>query len=148
MTTCDRANFAKARAQRTRSRTFLIPEARLPARFGLSETYGRFRTQKAARRFLDDVRSRVANCEDRDLATNVTSARTVRNPKQGVDWSAWTLRTEISEREAVRFRVGFVRVGKTVSQLTFVSAPKDDIAGPRFEALVQRAGDRLRELDA
>ena len=43
-TTCDRADFAKAGATRTRTRTFLIPEAPLPARFGLSETYGRFRT--------------------------------------------------------------------------------------------------------
>ena len=62
--------------------------------------------------------------------------------------TACHLRTEISEREAVRFRVGFVRIDKTVAQLTFVSAPRDDIAGPRFQALVQRAGDRLRELDS
>jgi DNA-directed RNA polymerase specialized sigma24 family protein len=148
MTTCDRANFVKAGARQTRSRTFLIPEAKLPARFGLSETYGRFPTEKAARRFLDGVRSRVADCEDRDLATTVTSSRTVRNPRPEIDWSAWDLRTEISEREAIRFRVGFVRIGKTVAQLTFVSAPKDDIVGPRFQALVQRAGDRLRELDS
>ena len=93
------------------------------------------------------MRSRVAGCEDRDLATTVTSARTVRDRNPEADWSAWDLRTEISEQEAVRFRVGFVRVGRTVGQLTFVSAPKDDIASQRFRALVRRAGDRLRELD-
>ncbi len=147
MTTCDRANFARAGARKPRSRTFLIPEAKLPTRFGLTETYGRFPTAKAARRFLDDVRDRVAGCEDRDLATTVTGARTVRNTRKGIDWSTWDLRTEISEREAVRFRVGFVRIGRTVAQLTFVSGPRIDIAGPRFRALVQRAGDRLLELD-
>jgi hypothetical protein len=35
-TTCDRANFAKGGATRTRTRTYLIPQARLPAQFGLS----------------------------------------------------------------------------------------------------------------
>ena len=145
-TTCDRASFARSGARQTRSRTFLIPQAKLPARFGLSETYGRFRNARAARRFLDDVRGRVAGCEDRDLATTVTTSGG--GGKGNTDWSSWDLRTEISERESVRFRVGFVRIGRTVAQLTFVSAPRYDIEGSRFRDLVQRAGDRLRELDA
>lgn len=145
--TCDRASFVKAGADETRSRTYVIPQAKLPARFGLTETYGRFDSARQARRFLGQVRSRLAGCEDRDLATTVTGTRTVRRGAQA-DWTTWDQRTEISEREAVRFRVGFVRTGRTVAQLTFVSAPRDDIAGPRFQALVQRAGDRLRELDS
>lgn len=40
-----------------------------------------------------------------------------------------------------------MRIGRTVAQLTFVSAPRFDITRDRFEALVVRAGDRLRELD-
>ncbi len=146
-TTCDRANFSAAGARRTRARTFVIPKAKLPTRFGLSETYGRFASPAQARKFLAGVRQRVAGCEDRDLATRVTSAQTTRRPAQGIDWSTWDLRTEISEKEAIRFRVGFVRVGRTVAQLTFVSAPRYDIARQRFQALVGRAGDRLEELD-
>lgn len=146
-TTCDRADFARAGAQQTRSRTFLIPQAKLPARFGLSETYGRFPTERAARKFIADVRSDVSRCEDRDLATSVTGARTVRSGNPEVDRSTWDLRTEISEREAIRFRVGFVRIGRTVAQLTFVSAPRIDITPDRFQSLVVRAGERLRELD-
>ena len=144
-TSCDRANFGRSGALQTRSRTFLIPQAKLPARFGLTETYGRFRNEKAARRFLAGVRSSVAGCEDRDLATSVVSSRTYQ--KNGADRSVFDLRTEISDRESIRFRVGFVRVGRTVAQLTFVSAPKYDITPDRYQALVVRAGDRLRELD-
>ncbi len=144
-TTCDRANFGKSGALETKSRTFLIPQAKLPARFGLTETYGRFRNEETAKKFLSGVRERVGNCEDRDLATDVTSSRTFQ--RGGADRSLYDLRTEISEKEAVRFRVGFVRIGRTVAQLTFVSAPRYDIDRDRFEALVVRAGDRLRELD-
>jgi hypothetical protein len=144
-TSCDRANFGRSGALQTRSRTFLIPQAKLPARFGLTETYGRFRNEKAARRFLAGVRSSVAGCEDRDLATSVVSSRTYQ--RNGADRSVFDLRTEISDRESIRFRVGFVRVGRTVAQLTFVSAPKYDITPDRYQALVVRAGDRLRELD-
>ena len=74
-TTCDRADFTKSGARTTRTRTYLIPEAYLPARFGLSETYGVFPSTKAAAKFLTDVRAKVARCEDRDLATKVTNAR-------------------------------------------------------------------------
>lgn len=144
-TTCDRANFGKTGALETKSRTFLIPQAKLPARFGLTETYGRFRNEQAAKKFLSGVRRSVANCEDRDLATDVTASRTYQ--RGGADRSVYDLRTEISEKESVRFRVGFVRIGRTVAQLTFVSAPRFDITRDRFEALVVRAGDRLRELD-
>ena len=145
--TCDRANFARAGADKTRTRTFVIPQAKLPARFGLTETYGRFDSVRQARKFLGEVRSRLAGCEDRDLATTVTSTRTMRQGARA-DWTIWDQRTEISEKEAVRFRVGFVRTGSTVAQVSFVSAPRDDITAARFQALVQRAGDRLRELDS
>ena len=70
-TTCDRADFAKAGATRARTRTYLIPEASLPARFGLSETYGGFRTPRAAAGSWPTVRGTVAGCEKRDLATKV-----------------------------------------------------------------------------
>jgi hypothetical protein len=46
----------------------------------------------------------------------------------------------------VRFRVGFVRVGRTVAQVTFAPSPRDDISEANFRALLIRSGDRLREL--
>ena len=91
-TTCDRADFAKAGATTTRTRTYLIPEASLPVRFGLSETYGRFRTPAAASRFLADVRRSVARCEDRDLATQVSGERRERTGRRSSTCPAGTCR--------------------------------------------------------
>ena len=41
-TTCDKADFARSGARRPLTRTFLIPQARVPRRFGITETYGLF----------------------------------------------------------------------------------------------------------
>lgn len=143
-TTCDRADFTKSGARTTRTRTYLIPEASLPARFGLSETYGAFPSTKAAAKFLTGVRAKVARCEDRDLATKVTNAK--RQRTSTLDLSTWDLSTEVAKDRSVRFRLGFVRVGRTVAQLTFAPSPADDVTATSFRALLVRAGDRLREL--
>jgi hypothetical protein len=143
-TTCDQADFTRAGATRVRSRTFLIPDAKLPPRFGLSETYGVFAGPRAAEKFLHAVRSRIAGCEDRDLTTTVTSGPHRRTSTS--ESSTWQLSTEVSKRETVGFRVGFVRVGARVAQLTFAPAAHVDMSTAQFDALLQRAGERLREL--
>ncbi|MGZ4493379.1 MAG: hypothetical protein ACXVWU_01640 [Nocardioides sp.] len=144
-TTCDRADFGRGGASSTVARTYLIPQASLPARFGLSETYGEFRSTATAARFLAGVRRSVAGCEHRDLATKVVSSTSDRT--RSGDMSVYTLETEISSSEKVRFRVGFVRVGTRVAQLTFAPSPHDDMSDQHFHDLVARAGDRLLELD-
>jgi DNA-directed RNA polymerase specialized sigma24 family protein len=146
-TTCDQANFATS-AARTRTRTYLIPQAKLPARFGLSETYGVFASRRAASRFLSQVRHKVHGCEHRDLATKVTHHRAGGSPKRPTEWETWDLATAVTKHDTVRFRLGFVRYGRTVAELSFAPAPHQDMSPAQFRALVHRAGDRLRELGA
>src|SRR4051794_6739432 len=47
-TTCDQADFVKSGATKAVTRTYLIPDAGLPDRFGLSETLGQFPDEAAA----------------------------------------------------------------------------------------------------
>ena len=143
-TSCDRADFAGA--ARVRSRTYLIPGAGVPSRFGLSETYGVFGSTGDAARFLAGVRAKVGGCGRRDLATTVSATGTVRRSSPRLDLSGWTLTTKVSASETVRFRVGFVRVGRAVAQVTFAPSPQDDMTDASFRSLLVRAGDRLREL--
>lgn len=143
-TSCDHADFRKEGAVRNRTRTFLVPEARLPDRFGLTETYGTFKSPKAAAVFLRGIRKRFARCEDRDLATKVVSAHSIREGR--LDGSTWRLNTELSQHTVVVFEVGFVRRGATVAQVTLVPAGEADLAPGAFGDLVVRAGQRLGEL--
>lgn len=145
-TTCDRASFVTEGATRTRSRTYLIPGAAVPTRFGLSETYGEFRSTQAAARFLATMRGRIGGCEDRNVATAVSGSHTERRSSPQLDLSTWILTTKVSSSENVRFRVGFVRVGRTVAQVTFAPSPEDDMTDAGFRSLLVRSGDRLREL--
>ncbi|MGH3444902.1 MAG: hypothetical protein ACRDPB_05970, partial [Nocardioidaceae bacterium] len=144
-TTCDHADFTAAGAIRTRARTYLIPQATVPDRFGLSETYGVFATADKAAKFLAHERHEVSRCEHRDLASTITGSHPHwRSP--GERLASWSFATEVTAHKTVRFRIGFVRVGDTVAQLTFASAPHDSITVSDFRALLQRAGERLKEL--
>lgn len=146
VTACDRADFRGAGAVRTRTRTYLIPQARLPARFGLSQTYGTFRSAKAAKGFLAARRADLAGCDTRDEATEVGAERRTTRSSPQVDLSQWLLTTTVSPEQRVLFRIGFVRVGRSVAQLTFAPTPGTDMGEARFGSLLVRAGDRLREL--
>ncbi len=144
-TSCDHAEFRKEGAVSNRTRSFLVPEGRLPKRFGLTETYGKFPSPKAAAEFLRTMRGRVANCEDRNLAIKVLSPQDL---KQGeLDGSTWRLRAELSQSTEVYFDLGFVRRGATVAQLSFLPAGQADLSSSEFRALLIRAGQRLGELE-
>lgn len=143
-TSCDHADFRKEGAVRNRIRTFLIPESKLPDRFGLTETYGTFKSPQAASAFLGTIRKRFAKCEDHDLATKVVSAHSFK--AGGLVGSTWRIKTELSQNSEVVFDVGFVRRGSTVAQVTFVPAGSTDLASGAFGDLVVRAGERLGEL--
>jgi hypothetical protein len=143
-TTCDEARFASSGARQRRSRTYLVPQAHVPARFGLTESYGRFRSVGAAARFLAGIRAHVADCEKRDLAAKVGASRTWRT--KGADLSRWDLTLAVSDKEKVRMRIAFVRAGDRVAQLTFVPADRGDIARADFDSMMVRAAQRLREL--
>ncbi len=143
--TCDRASFRRMGAERARTRIFLVPTANLPDRFGLTGTYGTFRTARGAAAFLGTIRDRMASCEDDDLATEVEAPQSLRAGP--LDGSTWRLRTGTSETSEVVFDIGFVRRGRHVAQVTFVPAGRADLGAGDFRELVIRAGQRLAELD-
>lgn len=143
-TTCDNTSFRSA--DRARSRTFLMPAARVPLRFGVDETYGVFGSPAAARRFVDGIESRMGGCTDRDVTSDV--ATTARGPAgPAYEMVVWDVVTEVAENDTVRFRMGVVRVGATVAQVKFVPSERNDLGADRMRALVVRAGQRLTELD-
>ncbi|MFT4010456.1 MAG: hypothetical protein QM655_10495 [Nocardioidaceae bacterium] len=143
-TRCDRANFMRSGAVKARARTWLIPEASLPDTFGFTETYGRFRSSRAAEKFLAGVRASVKGCEDRDLTATVGEA--YQHDGRLQQESSWRFENKVSDKQTVPIRVGFVRSGNLVSRLVFFPAADADMTPTAFQDLVARAGARLREL--
>ncbi|WP_193609554.1 hypothetical protein [Nocardioides lijunqiniae] len=148
-TRCESASFAGAfdgaRWSNTATRTFVIPQAGLPDRFGLTETLGAL-PAKRAERFVERVRTRLAACPDEDLGTDVT--RIAHRDERDVDVSVWQLTTEISDTESVSYAMAILRRGTSVAQLQFVPAGDAKLAEGAFVDLVDRALDRLGRLPA
>ncbi|MDT7798632.1 MAG: hypothetical protein QOI78_2065, partial [Actinomycetota bacterium] len=145
-TTCDRADFVAAGASRSLSRTFLIPGANTPARFGLSETWGRFGSTTQAKAFMQQVRGRMDGCEKKDPGAKVSDrAEQLRGPRGSV-WTMWRLESDISDKRTIAYWMGIARVGPNVAQVGFVPGDTFDVDAAAFRALVVRARDRLFEL--
>ena len=147
-TTCDKADFVGSGARRAATRIFLVPQARLPRRFGISETYGAFPTPRRGQAFVARVRAAMATCEKRDLGATVGSELVEPQGFRGSEYALWRLDSEIREDVTVGFWMGIMRVGRYVAQVNFTAAGTLDIDEETFTALVTRARDRLFELPA
>ena len=145
-TPCDDADFVAAGARRPTTRTFLIPQARLPRRFGIAETLGVFPARRQAVALVREVRTAMAACEKKDLGAQVSQGLSRPRAFDGSEFHLWRVDSEIGKGRTIGFWTGVVRVGRRVAQVTFTPAPGADVDAGTFQALVVRARNRLFEL--
>lgn len=139
-TGCDQTVFNAKGMSNNLTRTFLVPEARLPAEFGLTESVGTL-PPRQAKAFVADVRDRLARCEDRQIGTEVTQ---LRDEKRGdTDLAVWRVTTEVTDDRSISFLMGIVRDGAGVAQLGFVPVKDVSVSEEDFVRLTQRALARL-----
>jgi DNA-directed RNA polymerase specialized sigma24 family protein len=148
-TRCDQASF-RGRFQdapfaANLTRTFLIPEADLPAEFGLTETVASL-PERRARAFVEQVRQRLASCEadDSGLGTEVDQVASSADGRTSL--TAWQVTVQVSDERSVRYTMAIMRRGTAVAQLSFVPAPKVEMPDGAFVDLAYRALDRLVEM--
>ena len=141
-TLCDAADFKRKEVRSWTSRVFVIPEAvGVPREFGVAETVGRATSEKAAKAFFSRVRDKVDACPDDNLSATVDAERTVEG--DGFSGRVWRLRFEVEKGRTVEYRMGVVRRGAMLAQVTFTPSGDFDVKQDTFEKLVQRAGERL-----
>jgi hypothetical protein len=137
-TGCDRADFSGM--AHDASRTFLIPKAKLPAQFGLTETLGSMPEAKA-KAFVAGVRAKLAACSERQMGTEVRQVKTHAGKRS--DLTIWHVTTEVTDDLSVSFWMGIIRNGTSVGQVGFVPDPKVGMTTEAFNAVVERALERL-----
>jgi len=144
-TRCDRTSFAGRVGgqpiRRATTRTFLIPEARLPVEFGLTETVGLLPAPQA-RTFVSDIRRKMSTCSDRDLGTDVLTAASRTGATE--ELAVWHVTVEVSETRSVKYYMAVARSGGQVLQLGFIPAPGVEMGRGAFLALAERGLARLR----
>lgn len=148
-TRCEQASFTGryrgATWRDSATRTFLVPETRLPDEFGITETAGVLPARQAAA-FVAEVRDRLAGCEERDDSLGTEVEQVAARDEGDTSLSAWNVTVQVSDERSVTFRMAILRRGTAVAQLTFV--PAQDVSMPReaFLALADRALERLPQL--
>lgn len=144
-TLCEAADFSGDAVESTSSRVFVIPEAdELPKEFGIAETVGTLGSDDDAKNFVADVRKGVEDCPDANLSAKVDQEREVGGA--GYSGTVWRVGFEVNDDERVYYRMGIVRRGAAVAQVTFTPVDDYDISQKTFESLLERAGERLAYL--
>ena len=147
-TPCDKANFVKSGGRGAQTRTFLIPSAKLPQRFGLTETIATFSSSAAAEKFVGTVLRRMKACPRTELSSTVTSTLVRQAGPGSTAYARWRLQSQVNKKNAeVKYWMGVARVGRAVAQVTLTPVGAYDISAQRFTALLTRARDRLNEVD-
>ncbi len=140
-TTCDRTDFSTKPVRDGVTRTFLVPDAGLPATFGITETAGTLPSVAAARTFVATVRRKMDSCPDRDLSADVARLASRSTPDR--ELAVWRVTAEITDKQKMTYLMGVVRRGDTVAQLGFVPGADVTVGTDPFTALALRAGARL-----
>ena len=141
-TPCDKADFSVKTVQNASSRIFVLYQAtELPQEFGVTETVARFESDDAAAKFVKNIASDLDGCPDENLSAKIS--QTTKIDQDDVTGRTWRVSVEASEDVTAHYRVGLVRRGRYVAQVTFVTAKGYDVSKGTFTNLVARAGTRL-----
>jgi len=141
-TACDRTRFTGPDVSRISARSYVIPHVRgLPTLFGLTETRGSFPDEETAQAFVTGVARDVASCHQRQVTLSVVRSTSFASLRTS-GW-VWEVRQRVSKQKVLRFRIGLVRFGAAVAEVTFTPAGAYDVSQPEFIALAKRAAVRL-----
>lgn len=147
VTPCARAGFTRPVGgidlSNSATRSFLIPEAALPAEFGLTETVGSL-PEKRAQSFVEDLRARMVRCPDKDLGTEVK--RVARSDDRATTMTVWRLDVQVTDQRTVHYWMAILRSGTAVGQLGFLPSSRANLPEGDVVDLAKRALARLDEL--
>jgi len=141
-TACDNTAFTGKQMSNNLTRSFVIPAAKLPPAFGITETVGTLRGAHA-RASVADVLRELDACPDRDRGLGTEVTRLAHRQSKAREMTVWRLTTELDDRRSVTYLMGIVREGTAVGQVGFVPEPGVTMGTDAFVALVSRAGERL-----
>ncbi|MDF9717327.1 hypothetical protein INN71_08220 [Nocardioides sp. ChNu-153] len=145
-TVCDNANFVNAGIASPVTRTFLITDAGLPDTFGLSQSTGTFADAQVAQGFVGAIEGLVADCQEKDLVTGaeLIGDETYDDGRLLV----WSIDVRVGEDSTVRMLMGVARAGALVTQVNLVPAGDATLEDEEFVAVVDRARQRLAQVNA
>ncbi|MGH3462707.1 MAG: hypothetical protein ACRDP9_14695 [Kribbellaceae bacterium] len=137
---CEQINLTKAKSRKAKSRTYLVPGAKVPAEFGMDTMVAEFASPTAAQAFVSTVTSAVDKCATTQSNAKVKRTKTVQY-RGGINGQTWRVVYDLGTG-SITYRVGLVRAGKRAVHVVFPVMKGLDISDDAFADVLARAGQR------
>ncbi|MGN0065063.1 MAG: hypothetical protein ACI379_12545 [Nocardioides sp.] len=141
-TPCDKTRFNGRSLRSPLGRTFLFPETPRTDALGLGQSTA-LTSRKGAQAFVDGVRKRIRSCAD---GYGKEVAVLTERDRGDSAVTMWRIRMELNSGGTATFHTAIMRRGNAVSQVTFSAAKDMTMTSGDFEALVERAMERMQNL--
>jgi hypothetical protein len=145
---CENVDWAKTPATSRTARTYLLEDGADPG-FGLDEIILTMRDDKAARKFVSDLRATVDKCPKRKLTASVPSPKSVSGPgTKGTKIEGWavTVTQKLSDG-SLKYRVAAVAAGPKVVYTFLSPKGKFDLGDDEWRTVAVRAGQRASQVN-
>ena len=145
---CENVNWATTPAASRTARTYLLEDGADPG-FGLDEIILTMKDDKAAKKFVSDLRTTVDKCPKRKLTASVPSPKSVSGPgAKGTKIDGWavTVTQKLSDG-SLKYRVGAVAAGPKVVYTFLSPKGKFDLSDDEWRTVAVRAGQRASQVN-
>ena len=145
---CENVDWAKTPATSRTARTYLLEDGADPG-FGLDEIILTMKNDKAARKFVSDLRTTVDRCPKRKLTASVPSPKSVSGPgAKGTKIDGWAVTvTQKLTNGSLKYRVGAVAAGPKVVYTFLSPKGKFDLSDDEWRTVAVRAGQRASQVN-
>jgi hypothetical protein len=145
---CENVNWATTPAASRTARTYLLEDGADPG-FGLDEIILTMKNDKAARKFVSDLRTTVDKCPKRKLTASVPSPKSVSGPgAKGTKIDGWAVTvTQKLSNGSLKYRVGAVAAGPKVVYTFLSPKGKFDLSDDEWRTVAVRAGQRASQVN-
>ncbi|ADB30377.1 hypothetical protein Kfla_1274 [Kribbella flavida DSM 17836] len=139
-TLCEKIDLKKAKATKSRTQTYVVPEAQVPTEFGLDATVAKFATPATASAFVTQIRKNVDGCPK--TTSNATVKSTGSLSQSGVRGEAWKATYDTGGGKVFTYRIGIAGAGDRAVYLLYPVLKNLDISDSAFTDILSRAAER------
>jgi hypothetical protein len=145
---CENVTWSTTPATARTARTYLLEQG-ADAGFGLDEIILTMKNDKAAKKFVSDLRSTVEKCPKRKLTASVPSAKSVSGSgAKGTKIDGWAVTvTQKVSNGSLKYRLGAVAAGPKVVYTFLSPKGKFDLSDDEWRTVAVRAGQRATQVN-
>jgi hypothetical protein len=145
---CENVNWATTPASSRTARTYLLEDGADPG-FGLDEIILTMKDEKAAKKFVANLRTTVDKCPKRRLTASVPPLKSISGPgAKGTKIDGWAVTvTQKLSNGSLKYRVAAVAAGPKVAYTFLSPKGKFDLSDDEWRTVAVRAGQRASQVN-